>query len=114
MNHSIAYFSMEIGLRADMPTYCGGLGVLAGDTLRAAADLGISMVGITLLYRKGYFRQHLDAHGNKIEKSDEWNPEQFLEPLPKIVSIDLHGRKVSIRSWRFLIRGISGGTLPVY
>jgi starch phosphorylase len=52
---SVAYFSMEIGLVAGMPTYAGGLGVLAGDTLRSAADLGVPMVGVTLLHRKGYF-----------------------------------------------------------
>lgn len=57
---TIAYFSMEVGLDPSMPTYAGGLGILAGDSLRTAADLGIPMVGITLLYHKGYFRQHLD------------------------------------------------------
>jgi starch phosphorylase len=63
----IAYFSMEVGLDSAIPTYSGGLGVLAGDTLRAAADLGLPMVGITLLHRRGYFRQRLDAAGNQID-----------------------------------------------
>ena len=58
---SIAYFSMEIGLNEKIQTYSGGLGVLAGDTIRSAADLKVPMVAITLLYRKGYFRQRLDA-----------------------------------------------------
>ena len=53
---AVAYFSMEVGLVAQMPTYAGGLGVLAGDTLRSAADIGVPMVGVTLLHRKGYFR----------------------------------------------------------
>ena len=56
---SIAYFSMEIGIEDAMPTYSGGLGVLAGDTIRAAADLKVPMVGMTLLHRKGYFYQRL-------------------------------------------------------
>jgi len=62
-----ACFSMEVGLDSAIPTYSGGLGVLAGDTLRAAADLGLPMVGITLLHRQGYFRQQLDAAGNQID-----------------------------------------------
>jgi len=76
---TIAYFSMEIGLDSAMPTYSGGLGVLAGDTLRAAADLAIPMVGVSLLHRKGYFRQHLDAGGNQSESPSDWYPEELLE-----------------------------------
>ena len=76
----IAYFTMEVGLEPDMPTYSGGLGVLAGDTLRAAADLNIPLVGVTLLHRKGYFRQHLDDRGNQTESPVDWYPEEFLEP----------------------------------
>ena len=60
---SIAYFSMEIGLESKTPTYSGGLGMLAGDTIRSAADMGIPLVAVTLLHRKGYFTQHLDAGG---------------------------------------------------
>jgi len=64
LNHrTIAYFSMEIGLVTEMPTYSGGLGVLAGDTVRAAADLKVPMVAVTLLHRKGYFYQRLDGAG---------------------------------------------------
>lgn len=77
----IAYFSMEIGLEANLPTYSGGLGVLAGDTLRSAADLGLPMVGVTLIYRKGYFRQHLDSQGNQTESPASWIPEEILQPL---------------------------------
>jgi glycogen phosphorylase len=62
---TVAYFSMEIGVDPGIPTYSGGLGILAGDTLRSAADLGVPMVGVTLLHRQGYFRQHLDASGNQ-------------------------------------------------
>ena len=67
-DRTIAYFSMEIALEAGMPTYSGGLGVLAGDTVRAAADLHIPMVAVTLLHRQGYFSQRLDAHGWQHEE----------------------------------------------
>ncbi|MCL6582877.1 MAG: alpha-glucan family phosphorylase [bacterium] len=110
----VAYFSMEVGLDPAIPTYSGGLGVLAGDTLRAAADLSIPMVGVTLLHRKGYFRQHLDAQGNQTESPAVWSPEEFLEPLPPWVSITINGRKVSIRAWRYMLHGLSGHIVPVY
>ncbi|MCK5177509.1 MAG: hypothetical protein KAQ92_07305 [Candidatus Aenigmarchaeota archaeon] len=61
---NIAYFSMEIGLDSKIPTYSGGLGILAGDTIRSCADLHIPVVVVSLLYRKGHFKQKLDAHGN--------------------------------------------------
>src|SRR3979411_150744 len=66
----VAYFSMEIALEPDFPTYSGGLGILAGDTLRAAADLGVPLVGVSLVHRLGYFRQHLDSDGNQTESPD--------------------------------------------
>jgi len=63
-NRKIAYFSMEIGIDYRIPMYSGGLGVLAGDTISACADLNVPMVAVTLLYKKGYFRQKIDAQGN--------------------------------------------------
>src|SRR5271155_724246 len=71
--HPIAYFSMEVALESDIPTYAGGLGVLAGDMLRSAADLGLPMVGITLLHRKGHFFQTLDEHGRQHEVPVAWS-----------------------------------------
>jgi starch phosphorylase len=111
---TIAYFSMEVGLDPAMPTYSGGLGMLAGDTLRSAADLAISMVGVTLLHRKGYFRQHLDAEGNQSEGPAIWSPEDFLEPLEPRVFVTIEGRQVRIRAWRYIVRGVSGHSVPVY
>ena len=70
----VAYFSMEIALENDIPTYSGGLGVLAGDTLRAAADIGVPMVAVTLVSRAGYFRQEIDPLGRQIEHADDWDP----------------------------------------
>jgi starch phosphorylase len=109
-----AYFSMEVGLDPAMPTYSGGLGILAGDTLRAAADLAIPIVGVTLLHRKGYFLQHLDAGGNQSESPSDWNPEEFLEPLEPRVAVIIQGREVHIRAWRSVVVGITGHTVPVY
>ncbi len=111
---NVAYFSMEIALDPAIPTYAGGLGVLAGDSLRSAADLGVPVVAVTLLHRKGYFRQHLDAQGNQSEEPDVWNPEDALEPMRPTVSITLEGRTVQVRAWRYLVQGISGNSVPVY
>src|SRR5712692_141512 len=111
---TIAYFSMEIGLGASMPTYSGGLGVLAGDSLRAAADLGLPIVAITLLHRKGYFRQHLDGEGRQTETPSTWSAEGMLEPLPVQVSTAVEGRDVRVRAWRYTVQGASGHTVPVY
>jgi glycogen phosphorylase len=113
-NRRVAYFSMEIALRPELPTYAGGLGILAGDMLRSAADLAVPIVGVTLVYRKGYFRQRLDAQGNQQEEPAIWKPEEVLEPLTSVVSLELAGRRVQIRAWRITLTGISGATVPVY
>jgi len=105
---------MEVGLDPAMPTYAGGLGMLAGDTLSAAADLGVPMVGLTLLHRKGYFRQHLDNEGQQTEIPASWSPEELLEPMPERVSVTIEGRPVCIRAWLYSVTGISGHTVPVY
>jgi starch phosphorylase len=110
----IAYFSMEIGLASHIPTYSGGLGVLAGDTLRSAADLGLPMVGVTLIYRKGYFRQHLDAQGNQTESPASWTPEEILKPLELSVTVTIEGRPVQVQAWRYEVHGLFGHTVPVY
>lgn len=109
-----AYFSMEIALEAGLPTYAGGLGILAGDTLRSAADMGLPMAGVTLLHRKGYFEQHLDARGHQSETSSNWNPESVLQPLEARAALELEGQKIAIRAWQYTIRGCSGHPVPVY
>jgi starch phosphorylase len=110
----VAYFSMEVGLEPEIPTYSGGLGVLAGDTLRAAADLEIPMVGVSLLHRKGYFRQHLDENGNQSESPVDWYPEEFLEPQRPRVTLTIHEREVQVRAWRYNVHGVTGRTVPVF
>lgn len=109
-----AFLSMEFGIDAAMPTYAGGLGMLAGDVIRAAADIELPMAGVSLLHRKGYFRQHLDTYGNQTESPAEWSPEQFLEVLPVRVMITLASQQVQVQAWRYLVRGYSGFTVPVY
>ncbi|MFN3974526.1 MAG: alpha-glucan family phosphorylase [Dehalococcoidia bacterium] len=110
----IAYFCMEMALTPTIPTYSGGLGVLAGDTLRAAADMGIPMLGISLVHRKGYFRQHLGPLGGQHETPSSWSPEEILEPVPQQVTLTLSGRAVQVRAWLYRVQGIDGGSVPVY
>ncbi|MBN1844365.1 MAG: alpha-glucan family phosphorylase [Sedimentisphaerales bacterium] len=110
----IAYFSMEIGLESSLPTYSGGLGVLAGDTIRSAADLKVPMVAVSLLYRKGYFYQRLDAAGRQTEEAVEWNVDDFLLSRDERVTVTIEGRPVSVRCWRYDVRGAGGFLVPVF
>jgi len=110
----IAYFSMEIALEPGMPTYCGGLGFLAGDLLRSAADQGLAIGGVSLLYRKGYFRQHLDELGSQTEQACDWTVREFVKELEPRVSVSIEGRTVRVRAWQYDVKGGRGGTVPVY
>ena len=110
----VAYFSMEIALEPRMPTYAGGLGVLAGDTLRSAADLEVPMVGVTLLHRSGYFYQRIDAQGRQQEEPVSWPIDDVLERLDTRVAIQVRGRTLWLTCWRYRVRGASGFELPVY
>jgi starch phosphorylase len=107
-----AYFSMEIALRSDIPTYAGGLGVLAGDVVRTAADLELPLVAVTLVSREGYFRQEIDGEGRQIEQADAWNPAERCQPLNAAVAISIEGRPVWVFGWLFVASG-STGTTPV-
>ncbi len=111
---TIAYFSMEIGLAESIPTYSGGLGVLAGDTVRSAADEGLPFVAVSLCHRKGYFRQHLDATGNQTEEAMPWPVEQLLRPVTARATIEIERRSVVIRAWCYDLVGITGAKVPVY
>ena len=111
---TVAYFSMEICLEQAIPTYSGGLGVLAGDTLRSFADLNVPVVGVTLLHRKGYFEQHIDAAGHQIEKPVVWRPEAELEAVDVDVTVMIEGRTVHVRPWKYVVRGQTGHEVPVY
>ncbi len=110
---SIAYFSMEIGIRSDIPTYSGGLGVLAGDTLKSFSDLIVPVVGVTLLSRKGYFKQKI-VDGRQQEVPEEWNPQDHMELMKDKVVISLEGRDVVVAAWKYEIEGIKGFKVPVF
>ena len=110
----IAYFSMEIALSTALPTYSGGLGMLAGDTLRSAADTAAPMVAVSLVHRRGYFRQHLDAVGQQTESDVPWSPETTLpsagrwspSPCRAAKSRSAHGASMYV--------GVAGHVIPVF
>lgn len=125
---NIAYFSMEIGIDSRVPTYSGGLGVLAGDTIKSCADLKVPLVAVTILYEKGYFNQKLDSQGNQQELPVKWNPKNFLDPsligfskvyplglkpLPNKINVQIESRTVTIRAWQYDVVGIAGHTIPI-
>ncbi|HEY1650198.1 MAG TPA: alpha-glucan family phosphorylase [Terracidiphilus sp.] len=110
----VAYFSMEIAIHPAMPTYSGGLGVLAGDTLRSAADLGVPLAAFTLLHRKGYFQQHLDATGLQTEEVQPWNPADFCTEEPARITVLVEDRVVTVRAWRYDLEGRFGHVVPIY
>lgn len=109
----IAYFSMEVGLETDIPTYSGGLGVLAGDTIRSAAELNVPMAAVTLLHREGYFYQRLDENGVQTEEPVQWVVDDFLEPLDEIVTVDLEGRQFKVKAWKYEVN-FGRNHVPVY
>lgn len=109
----IAYFTMEVALRSDIPTYSGGLGILAGDTVRSAADLELPLVTVTLVSRAGYFRQSIDAEGNQREAPDHWDPSRHARPLKARVSVRIEQRTVWVGGWLYVLEGHRGGRQPV-
>src|SRR3989338_8007166 len=111
---SIAYFSMEIALAPEIPTYSGGLGVLAGAPVHSAADLRVPMAAVTILYRRGYFRQRLDPDGAQREEPVTWAVERVMKALPQRTTVALEGRTVHLRAWRYDVAGLTGYTVPVY
>lgn len=109
----IAYFSMEIGIQNEIPTYSGGLGVLAGDTIYSAADLRIPLVAVTLVSRMGYVRQKITPDGEQIEEPDEWDPSKLLRLLPNTVTMRIDNRDVKIQAWLYEHQSPTGGVVPV-
>jgi starch phosphorylase len=110
----VAYFSMEIAINPAMPTYSGGLGVLAGDTLRSAADLGVPLAAFSLLHRKGYFQQQLDSTGMQSEEVQPWNPADFCVEEPARITVSIEDRTVTVRCWRYDLVGCQGHIVPIY
>ncbi len=109
----IAYFTMEIALRNEIPTYAGGLGVLAGDTARSATDLELQIVVVSLVSRSGYFRQEIDANGRQLERAENWDPEKWSKPLNAKIAVPIDGRTVWIGAWLYVLEGSTGGRQPV-
>lgn len=112
----VAYFSMEFGIHESVPVYSGGLGVLAGDHLKSASDLGLPLCGISMMYREGYFRQYLNVDGWQQERypeNDFFNlpliPELDGSGAPILASVTLPGREVHFRIWRLQV-----GRIPLY
>jgi starch phosphorylase len=106
---SVVYLSAEIGFESGLHTYSGGLGVLAGDHIKSAADAGLDLVGVTLLYREGYGRQHLDAQGNQTETYGEIDPHEYLCETGIEISLPLDGTTLHSKVWLYRIKG-----LPTY
>ena len=104
---------MDVAFDSGIPTYSGGLGILAGDMLRSAADLGVPLVAVTLAHRKGYFDQRLDTKGNQVESPSKWSPESRLELLAPRISISIEGREVRVRAWQYGFHGIAGHVVPL-
>ncbi|HYR06014.1 MAG TPA: alpha-glucan family phosphorylase, partial [Gallionella sp.] len=109
----IAYFSMEIALRNEIPTYAGGLGMLAGDTMRSAAELGLPMVAISLASHAGFFRQEIDAQGRQRELEAIWDIKRWTKPLDAKIAVQIDGRTVWIGAWLYVLEGHMGGRQPV-
>jgi len=102
-----------VALKSEIPTYSGGLGILAGDTVRSAADLELPFVVVSLVSRQGYFRQEIDASGYQIEHPDAWEPAQYSEALSAKIAIKIEGREVWIRAWLYRLEGHMNGCEPV-
>ena len=108
------FFSMEIGLNDNIPIYAGGLGILAGDALKSCADLKLPVAGITLLYKKGYFKQKIDSEGNQSEEEQPWDIKKELKQLDHKVKIKIKGEKVTVGCWVYELEGIAGSKRPVF
>ncbi|MFH1054889.1 MAG: alpha-glucan family phosphorylase [Candidatus Altiarchaeota archaeon] len=112
-DRKVAYFSFEVGLSAEMPMYAGGLGILAGDTIKSFADLKVPAVALSLLNEKGYFYQEIDEDGNQKEVPVNWDFRKYMQLLPEKVTVRLEGRDILLQGWVCEVKGISGGLVPV-
>ncbi len=109
----IAYFSMEIGLANHIPTYSGGLGVLAGDTIKSGADLKLPMVAVTLISKKGYFTQEINEKGRQVELPTVWEPSKYMTLLPARTYVQIEGREVAVQAWFYIVKSLTSGSIPV-
>ena len=110
----VGYFTAEIGLWSELHTYSGGLGVLAGDHVKSAADAGIPLVGVTLLYHQGYARQHIDDAGIQTETFPEVDMNRLLSKTDIVLELELDGKPLFAYVWMAEVLGQSGHMVPVY
>ncbi len=110
----VAYFTMEIGFRNSIPTFAGGLGILAADLMRSCADLGVSAACVTGCWRFGYLQQHLNRDGSQTYNEMAWDPAHELTKLPETVTVKVEGRAVTVGAWKLEIQGVHGAIVPVY
>jgi starch phosphorylase len=109
----VAYFSMEIGVASNMPTYSGGLGVLAGDVIRSSADLRLPLIAVSQISKKGYLKQKITSDGRQLEDPEDWDPSEFMKLLPETVTINISGHPVKVGAWVYEQESMNGGTVPV-
>jgi len=109
----VGYFTAEIGIWSELHTYSGGLGVLAGDHVKSAADAGIDLVGVTLLYREGYGRQHIDDSGNQTETFAAIDPADHLIDTGIDLTLPLDGETLYSKVWKVEVVGVNGHVVPV-
>jgi starch phosphorylase len=110
----IAYFTMELGLRDEIPTYSGGLGILAGDVIRSSADLNLPLICLTLINKKGYFHQDVSPDGEQIEYPETWDPSVYMTLLPTTTSVHIQEREVQIQAWCYEYYSPLGGVIPIF
>ena len=113
-NYSVVYFSAEIGISSSLPTYSGGLGVLAGDHIKASADAGVDMCAVTLLYKEGYFKQRINESGVQSEPYPRFDPESHLKKLTEKFTLRLRDRDVWIQPYEYRYTGLNGHVIPIY
>ncbi|MFH0748873.1 MAG: alpha-glucan family phosphorylase [Candidatus Bathyarchaeota archaeon] len=112
-NPRIAYFSMGMGIVNEIPTYSGGLAILAGDVVRSSADLRLQMVAVTLVSRKGYLKQKLTTKGEQLDYPDEWDPSRSLTLMAKTITLRIECRDVTVQAWLYEHQSLTGGIVPI-
>ncbi len=110
----IAYFVMECAIDNNMPTYSGGLGVLAGDTLQSFADLDVPVSCVTMLWKNGFISQKISEDGVQFDGIQDWDPDKYLKPTDIKTKIPLGDDDVFITAWKYIVKGINGYEIPVY
>jgi len=102
----VAYFTMEIGLQSDIPTYAGGLGMLAADIMRSCADMSVSAACITIGWQHGYMRQKIRLDGTQDYEDITWDPSKYMKRLTEKVSVTIEGRSIAIGGWVYALKGV--------